>query len=208
MKRLLLATCLAAVAIAGCSETTEKEISKNSIQHLELTGRESSLIQAIAGSSNNPIFLHEFKVEEKWKSLSIWLEKYEYGQLKDKDLARIYVGIKEKGDLVVSFRKTPGESSDTIVKIAVLDDKGSSSTETSIKLPKYDSFAWGEVVTDKVELAQDMILAQMIFPDNDESISIGHTDLYNDPVALVEATTDYPAVYFVRCSFSEKDKGE
>ncbi|MGE7934492.1 hypothetical protein [Viridibacillus arvi] len=87
MKQILLVACLSVFVLAGCSEKVDKEKSENYIQHLELSKHEKSLIQAVAG--DNPTFLYEFKVDEKWKSVKLWVEKYEYGQLKEKEAVAI-----------------------------------------------------------------------------------------------------------------------
>ncbi|MGE7919911.1 hypothetical protein ACQKM9_13390 [Viridibacillus sp. NPDC093762] len=54
MKQILLAACLSVFVLAGCSEKVDKETSENYIQHLELTKREKSLIQAVTGDGDNP----------------------------------------------------------------------------------------------------------------------------------------------------------
>ncbi|MEK4090757.1 MULTISPECIES: hypothetical protein [unclassified Viridibacillus] len=202
---LVLAACLSVFVLTGCSEKVDKELSENYIQHLELSKREKSLIQAVTGDGDNPTFIHEFKVDEKWKSVKLWVEKYEYGQLKEKDAVAISVGIEEKGKFVVSFRRLPNGKPNAIVRVALIDDKAIYSSEGNIKLPKTGSSGSANIVSEKVKVGQDMVLAQVIYSKQDQNISIGDWNLYNNPNELAEKTSKYPAVYFVLCSFSEKN---
>ncbi|MGF9977610.1 hypothetical protein ABE042_20805 [Viridibacillus arvi] len=205
MKQILLAACLSVLVLVGCSEKVDKEISENYIQHLELSKREKNLIQAVTGDGDNPTFFHEYKVDKKWKSVKLWVEKYEFGQLKEKDEVAISVGIEEKGKFAVSFRRLPDGKSNGIVRVSVIDDKAIYSSEGNIKLPKAGSSASAIIVSKKVKVEQDMVLAEVIYSKQDQDISIGDWDLYNNPNELAEKTSKYPAVYFLRCSFSEKD---
>ncbi|MGE7924460.1 hypothetical protein ACQKND_14845 [Viridibacillus arvi] len=202
MKQILLVACLSVFVLAGCSEKVDKEKSENYIQHLELSKHEKSLIQAVAG--DNPTFLYEFKVDEKWKSVKLWVEKYEYGQLKEKEAVAISVGIEEKGKFVVSFSRLPNGKPNTIVRVSVIDDNAIYSNEGNIKLPQKSSSASENIVSEKVKVEHDMVLAQLIYSKQDQGISIGNWDLYDDPSRLAEKTSMYSAVYFVRCSFFEK----
>ncbi|MGE7935157.1 hypothetical protein, partial [Viridibacillus arvi] len=116
----------------------------------------------------------------------------------------ISVGIEEKGKFVVSFSRLPNGKPNTIVRVSVIDDNAIYSNEGNIKLPQKSSSASENIVSEKVKVEHDMVLAQLIYSKQDQGISIGNWDLYDDPSRLVEKTSMYSAVYFVRCSFFEK----
>src|SRR5699024_3188990 len=99
MKRsfVTLVLVLLVFALVACNDSNSKS---NTISAVELTDRENMILSTTSDQS----FVFDFKIGSEYKEISVWIEKYEVGELVDDRLSHITTEVEESGSIM--FAKT------------------------------------------------------------------------------------------------------
>ncbi|MEG0737496.1 MAG: hypothetical protein RR441_11540, partial [Longicatena sp.] len=145
----------------------------------------------------------DVKVDEQGKSIDIWLEKYEYGQLTSTKRDFIGIEIFEDHQILVKIERIP-ESNQAIICTAVVNESGGDSSNSTIELPKDVACGWALLVPDATTLTDNMVIGQIIYEEKSK-FETGWLELNNDLRVLVKELKDYPVVYLLRAAFKDTD---
>ena len=102
MKRLFtkLIIVLLFVVLSACNSSSNSNT--NTLSVAELTERENAILATTADKS----FVFDFETDGEYKEVSVWLEKYEAGELVDDRLSEITTNINENGSIIFSNTKS------------------------------------------------------------------------------------------------------
>jgi hypothetical protein len=195
MKRLVITIALIMVIISGC----DKPEPENSIAEAKLTDREKAILDTIADRS----FAFDFKNKD-YKEVTIWLEKYTFGEIADEKIAWMKSGIVESGTILFTTSKqADGEYSHSYY-IGILDDGGSVSGSGSVDfpdgLPNMMS-TWGNL-SDQVAINGEIVLAAICYSDDEHGMSGLTTAFWENPARHMNDLKEYDVTYLLKAEFS------
>jgi hypothetical protein len=199
MKRLflLLITALLILALSACDNSDTKKI--NTISTVELTDRE----YAILSTTSDQSFVFDFKVDNEYEEVTVWIEKYESGKLIGDKLSSLTTKVKKKGSIIFTTNKTNDNHKELTFNIGV-SSNGSigsvngtdSSTDTLDGMTSVSGTFQGETTL----MAGKAVLASISYSKAD-SMSTLTPDFYNDTDAHLSELEDYDVVYLLRVEF-------
>lgn len=194
----VIAIVFAAFVMAGVlSACTKKSEIKNEIAYKELTQDQQDIVDLLS-SETQEILLFDYKTEDTYKSLTIWVEVYESGELLDRSAY-----IDSYSDSANAFNG----------QLAVLIDYGSdirwtltinssgttiSHTGEAANAPDGLARAYGAIDTPvEIEPGKDIVLYTSIY-------SAGSILFYSDMQQYVDepdSLANYPYVQIIKCRF-------
>lgn len=199
MKKRYLIIALFVFMLVGCSE---QKVNENTIEPIFLNYEEDQLLGAAIG---NLSFLYDYRLEQG-KFLTVWLERYEYGQLMERTggvTEEIY-SENEKGQLLVYLLDKP-EWENFYVRTAIISESGHIRSDSVIPAPdeRFGFGGGGSIIAEQVKVSENMVLGQYLFTDG-EQFGVGSSDLYNEPEQFIEKRKEVPILYVVRASVTDE----
>lgn len=82
MKKIILSIILSLLSFSLVACKADDQKSENSLSVPELTAREKAILE----NSSEHSFLIDFNVDETYKEMSVWVEKYEFGKLVEPEM--------------------------------------------------------------------------------------------------------------------------
>lgn len=193
------------IILASCNQEKVEKIHKNTIKDSKLDAHEENMLKAVAG---NILFTYDVSVDELGGKLEVWLEKYEYGQLLDEKIGGMGSDVFKDGQILATIQKIP-DSSNALLKLAIVDESGYSSLENIFELPYNSAYGHSSFLGEATPLTGDMAIGQIIYSgEGPLGIKSSWGELVNDPAAVANELKKYPVVYLVRCSFKEETTKE
>ncbi|WP_313891182.1 hypothetical protein [Psychrobacillus sp.] len=164
----------------------------NTIAESELTEREKSLLSATSEVS----FVFDFNVDETFKQASVWVDRYEFGQLEVENINHLTTTIDKKGLITFFTTQVPGNEDKSIFKTFA---NGSGST-TLQKMERAKQGYWESNPNTEIPMSGEKVLAVIIF-SNGNGMSSLPEDFYEDVENNLDQIKDYDAVYVLRSEF-------
>lgn len=123
MMRVLFFAMLTSLVLSlvACDDSNSN-LKINTVSDAKLTEREKVILSSTADKS----FVFDFKVDDKYKEVAVWVEKYESGNLVG-EVNRISTEIKNKGTIIFTTSHPIEESNQAIFTISINSD-GSTGT--------------------------------------------------------------------------------
>lgn len=199
MKRIisLLTLLLFVCILSACNK--EEQVQEpglkqavNTIAESVLTEREKSLLSTTSEVS----FVFDFNVDESFKQVSVWVDRYEFGQLEVENINHITTDIDKKGMITFSTTQIPGDEDKSIFK-TFTNGGGSTSLQ---KMERAKQGTWGSNPNTNIPISGEKVLAVISFSNGDGMSSLPE-EFYEDVENNLDKIKDYDAVYILRSEF-------
>ncbi|QFF98613.1 hypothetical protein PB01_07080 [Psychrobacillus glaciei] len=198
MKRILIVISLALLVV--CLGACNKEIqSTNTLAEAKLTDKEKFLLSSTSDKS----FVFDYKVDKKYKQVSLWVDKYEFGKLVEEKLNNMLTEIDGTGMIIFSTSQTIAEQKESTINISVNNYNGFSTIRTQLIIPKVMQSTWGSNPSEYIPIADKMVLASICY-SNGHGMSSLTNDFYSDIDNRLYEIKDYDVVYVLRAEFLDK----
>ena len=197
MKRTatVLISALLFLIVSACDDSSNT----NTISVAELTDREN----AILSSSTDQSFVYDFSTDKEYKEVTVWIEKYESGNLVEGKIGELMTQVEGEGSIIFTTSKTdPGQKQLTF-NIAVGDKEGFSSVSAndgnSIDLDDMSS-VWGSLRGDNTSIEGEVVLGNICYSNNQIMNSLT-AEFYEDVNGHINEIEKYDVVYLLKADF-------
>ncbi|KON70985.1 hypothetical protein AKG34_20895 [Peribacillus butanolivorans] len=199
MKKVFLSIMISLLSfsLVACKNAEPK--SENSLSVSKLTEREKSILMNTSEHS----FLIDFDVDDTYKKMSVWVEKYEAGKLVEDEMGLMTTGIKDNGTIIFTTSKTPEKQNLSMFNISIQSDDGVSTATYLEKIEEKDSIVTGSIETINMLNTNKLVLASICYSSGNESMHSLSTDFYNDMDSHINELKDYDVVYLLRSEFTK-----
>ncbi|MHA6253088.1 hypothetical protein [Oceanobacillus sp. CAU 1775] len=185
------------IVLSACTNNS----SNNTISLAELTDREDSILS----TTTDKAFIFDFETDGEYEIVSVWIEKYESGELIDELLNELTSQIDENGSIIITIPKTMNTGKQHTFNIGV----GSNGTTGS--LSNYDTNSielsnmasvWGNFPGELSIDDDELLLAHICYTQDEYGrMSSLSTDFYDDPEANIDKLEEYDVVYLFKAVF-------
>lgn len=188
---------LLSFSLVACKNADPK--SENSLSVSKLTEREKSILTNTSEHS----FLIDFDVDDTYKKMSVWVEKYEAGKLVEDEMGLMTTGIKDNGTIIFTTSKTPEKQNLSMFNISIQSDDGVSTATYLEKIEEKDSIVTDSIETINMLNKNKLVLASICYSSGHGSMHSLSTDFYNDMDSHINELKDYDVVYLLRSEFTK-----
>ncbi|MBK5461665.1 hypothetical protein [Peribacillus sp. TH27] len=188
---------LLSFSLVACKNAEPK--SETSLSVSKLTEREKSILTNTSEHS----FLIDFDVDDTYKKMSVWVEKYEAGKLVEDEMGLMTTGIKDNGTIIFTTSKTPEKQNLSMFNISIQSDDGVSTATYLEKIEEKDSIVTGSIETINMLKTNKLVLASICYSSGHEGMHSLSTDFYNDMDSHINELKDYDVVYLLRSEFTK-----
>lgn len=176
----------------------------DTISHTELTKREETLI----GVNSDNYFVFDYKTQEEFESISLWIEKYEFGELVEDEGAKMTTSIDGAAGYIAFISTKQANNSNKIgFNFGAGNNEGTFSSArseaTTILTGNVDglSSVWGSFSEDERKIDGEMVLATLAYSTGEFGVSSVTTDFYIDPVKNFDELKEYDVAYLFKVEF-------
>ena len=194
MKRTLtiLISALLIFILSACDDNNS-----NTISVAELTDREN----AILSSSSDNSFVFDFNIDKEYKEVTVWLEKYESGNLVEDKIGDLTVQVEGDGSIIFTTSKTNNSQKQPTFNMAISSkervssinafDQNSNSLDdmSSVWSPRENTLIESEVVLGSICYSKD---------GNMNSLT---DEFYEDVDGHMNELEKYDVVYLLKAEF-------
>lgn len=199
MKKLFFITILTLIAFT-LSACNNNKVKSNTIMKAELTDRE----EAILAFTSNQSFIFDFS-SEKYNEVSVWIEKYEFGNLVNEQIGYISTGIADTGSIILTANESNTTPNQIFFNIGINSDgiTNSSSTTDTISNNSNEGVmtVWGSIGEEMEITNEEMALGSIYFSWGDGSTSSLTSSFYKDVEVRLNEIENYDVVYLLRSKF-------
>lgn len=154
-------------------------------------------------------FEFDFNVNGKYNGVSLWVEKYEFGEKVDDATNHVTAEIEGNGKIVFTSVETSGGlqgGTKERFSISINSDK-SDRKVNSIQgvLPNHEdnySSSWGSNEAANNPITENMVLASICYSFED-GVTSPSSEFYNDLENNINEIKDIDEVYLLRCEFTD-----
>ncbi|MBO0999674.1 hypothetical protein IOC57_18255 [Bacillus sp. SD075] len=199
MKKIFLSITLSLLSLflVACKANDQK--SENNLSVPELTAREKSILENTAEHS----FLIDFNVDDTYKEMSVWVEKYEFGKLVEDEKGRMTTGVEKNGTIIFTTSKTDGGQDQSMFNISIQNDDGTDTVTYPETIDEMDSSVWGSAGQLNINRTSKLALASICYSSGNEGIRSLSTDFYGDMDGHMDELKGYDVVYLLRSEFTK-----
>lgn len=193
---LLLALLL---VISGCSRMNAKT---NTIAVSDLTNREEALLSM----NTDNAFMFDYNVDEEFKEVNVWVEKYEEGKFSHDPISSFITPVEKDGTILFTLQRPIPEFDQSVLNLGVLSKDGSGSVQNIDEQPeKFEEMAStsSSFSGELKPLNEENVLATICFSRDDAGMSSVTSSYYEDPEANVEELAEYDLVYVLKVEFKK-----
>jgi len=198
MKRTLtiLASALLLFILSACDDSNSNS---NTISVSELTDREN----AILSSSSDKSIVFDFNIDKEYKEVTVWIEKYEFGNLVEDKLSELTMQVEGDGSIILTTPKISYSQNQPIFKSAISSKEGVS-TRSAFD-PNSDglddmSSVWGPFPTENTIIEGEVVLGSICY-SNDGRMNSLSADFYQDVEGHINELEKYDVVYLFKADF-------
>lgn len=199
MKKIFLSIILSllSLSLVACKANGPK--SENNLSVPELTTREKAILENTSEHS----FLIDFKVDDTYKEMSVWVEKYEFGKLVEDEKGRMTTGVEKNGTILFTASKTDDDQDQSMFNISIQNDGGMTTATYPEKIEKMASSVSGSTGKIDIHTTAKPVLASICYSNGNEGIRSLSTDFYGDMDGHMEELKEYDVVYLLRSEFTK-----
>ncbi|TQR04797.1 hypothetical protein [Psychrobacillus soli] len=179
--------------LIACENNTKLD---NTLSKVNLSDREKILLSSASDES----FVFEFQADDKYKQVSLWVEKYEFGRLTEENIGRMTTEIEENGMLIFSISKMSFDEEIIIFNMSVGDDASSSKITTHQVLPTESQSIWGSNPLESIPITDQMVLATICYAKGN-GMSSPSTEFYAVMDNRIGEIANYDVVYVWKSEF-------
>ncbi|GAB6259067.1 hypothetical protein ACXM0N_29025 [Peribacillus simplex] len=199
MKKIILSIIISllSLSLVACKDNDPK--SENNLSVPELTAREKAILENTAEHS----FLIDFNVDDTYKEMSVWVEKYEFGKLVEDEKGRMTTGVEKNGTILFTTSKTDEEQDQSMFNISIQNDGGMTTATYPETIDEKDSMVSGSAGQLNINSTKKLALASICYSSGNEGIRSLSTDFYGDMDGHMEELKEYDVVYLLRSEFTK-----
>ena len=176
----------------------------NTISAAELTERENAILSTTSDKS----FVFDFNIDSEYKVVSVWVEKYEFGELVDDKISSITTQVEGNGSIIFATSKVDDSQKQHTFNIGI-SGNGSMGSISSFDTNSYDldamSSVWGNFQEENNSIEGEVVLASICY-SSDGRMSSLTTDFYKDVDGHMNELEDYDVVYLLKAEFKSEEK--
>ena len=193
---MILITGLTALTLAACGQN---ESDANTISISELTEREDVILSVTSEQS----FVFDFNIDDEYKEVAVWIEKYEAGNLVDDRLGYMTTQAEQNGTIIFSFSENDSENNNSFnigiaVDGAISSMSGSDSNLTDLENMSSVS---GNIPEKKAVDNGEVVLASISYSQDEDGIQSLTTDFYEDAAGHMNELEEYEFTYLLKAEF-------
>lgn len=205
MKKIFFIALLALLTFTLIACTNSK-LASNTIVDAELTDREESILS----TTSNQSFVFDFNVGSEYKEATMWVEKYEFGELVDERIGYFTVNeVLEDGSIIFTTSQSNDAENQILFNMGINSSDGTSSstasTTTTDIVSNKDSewIVWGSISEEMDVTNEEMILASIGYSWDEGSTASFSPEFFADVERRSNALENYQVVYLLMCKFTE-----
>ncbi|RHW38198.1 hypothetical protein D1B33_04735 [Lysinibacillus yapensis] len=200
MKRTLtiLISALLLFILSACDDSNSNS---NTISVSELTDRENAILSSISDQS----FVFDFNVDEEYTEVTVWIEKYEFGNLVEDKVSKLMTQVEGDGDgsIIFTTPKTNDSQKQLTFNSAISSKGGVSSIRAfdpnSNGLDDMSS-VWGTFPEEKAIIEGEIVLGSISYSNEGRMNSLTN-DFYQDVDSHINELEKYDVVYLFKADF-------
>lgn len=210
---LLTAALALAITLAGCGDQTERmykpgKLALNTISQVKMTAREQALTDVRRGYT----FMFDFKVDESYGAVNVWVERYDFGVLAEPrdsgSESTFSVGSDDPGPMsggiviaVYPIVDDAGVMADDRSAVQMLATNGWSTTYGPVSVIEIPEKLSGGAIVSNIQRETPidgvLELAQMSYTNHGASFS-------PNPETNAELRKQHDVTYLIKCEFIKK----
>ena len=193
----LFITLLLFIACLGACN--KEALLANTLVEVKLTDREKFLLSSTSDKS----FVFDYKVDKKYKQVSLWVDKYEFGKLVEEKLNNTVIDINNKGTIIFSISSKLVDQKESTFNISVGSESGYSGSSTKQMIPTGRQSTWGSNPSESIQISNKIVLASICY-SNGQGMSSLTKAFYTEIDNHLNEIKDYDIVYVLRAEFLDK----
>lgn len=199
MRKIFLSIILSLLSFSLVACKADDPKSENNLSVPELTAREKAILE----NSSEHSFLINFSVDDTYKEMSVWVEKYEFGKLVEEEKGRMTTGVEKNGTIIFTTSKTDADQKRSMFNISIQSDDGSDTVTYPETIDEMDSSVWGSIGKLKINSTNKLALASICYSSGNKGIHSLSTDFYGDSDGHMDELKEYDVVYLLRSEFTK-----
>ncbi|RRN71966.1 hypothetical protein EI200_09990 [Peribacillus simplex] len=199
MKKIILSIIISLLSFSLVACKADDPKPENTFSVPELSARE----KAILDNSSEHSFLIDFNVDNTYKEMSVWVEKYEFGKLVEDEKGRMTTAVKDNGTIIFTTSKTVDGQNLSMFNISIQNDDGTDTATYPETIDEKGSSVWGSPSKININNTKKLALASICYSSGDEGMHTLSNDFYNDMDRHMEELKKYDAVYLLRSEFTK-----
>ncbi len=191
---------IVALSVFVLSACANNESHSNTISSVELTERESAILTITSDMS----FVFDFNIDDEYKELSVWVEKYEFGKLVEDKISSILTPVEESGSIIIGTSKWNGSRNQKTFNIGISangDTSSISSFDEDIAGLDKMSSVWGDFQEKNKPIEGEVLLASICYSSGESGMSSLRNDFYKDAEGHMSELEEYDVVYLLKAEF-------
>ncbi|GGA77154.1 hypothetical protein GCM10008025_20970 [Ornithinibacillus halotolerans] len=177
------------------------------VKEAELTDREDAILNTLSDKA----FLFDFKVEDDYQGVTVWIEKYESGKFVN-EIGSIGSSLKEKeGTIVFTTEKNPDEQNEGTYHIGIHTSGGVGTGTGNENFPDNVpnmSTTWGNIMDEGIPINEgELVLAGIGYSDKN-SIYGFTTSFFENPESHMSDLEQYNVAYLLKVQFTKSNISE
>ncbi len=185
------------MVLSACNKS---DSNSNTISVADITDRENIILSTTTDKS----FVFDFEIDGEYKEVSVWIEKYEDGELVDDRLNEITTQIKESGSIIFSSLKSSSTGKQQTFNIGIGSD-GSTGSISGYDFNSKDLdnmvSVWGSFPGELSLNQGELVLANICYSNDENGVSSLITDFYKDPAGNINKLKEYDVAYLLKAEF-------
>ncbi|MDM5220873.1 hypothetical protein QUF86_09055 [Peribacillus sp. NJ11] len=199
MKKIFLSIIISLLSLSLVACKADGPKPENILSVPELTAREKAILE----SSSEHSFLIDFKVDDTYKEMSVWVEKYEFGKLVEDEKGRMTTGVEKNGTIIFTTSKTDDDQDQSMFNTSIQNDDGLISATYPESIDRKDTSVWGSPDKININSTTKLALASICYSSGNEGIRSLSTDFYGDMDGHMDELKEYDVVYLLRSEFTK-----
>lgn len=172
----------------------------NTISVGVLTERETAILSTTSDKS----FVFDFNIDSEYKKASVWIEKYELGELVNDKLSYMVTQVEGNGSIIFVMSKMIKNQKQRMFNIGI------SSKDSLSSISGYDqisddlenkSSVWGSFPGENISLDGQVILASICYSNDRTGISSLSNGFYSNADGQMNELKNYDVVYLLKVEF-------
>jgi len=171
------------------------------ISEADLDEREEMILTTVADQS----FVFDYN-NTSYEEVSVWIEKYESGEMVNDELGYMTTDIDEQGSIIFATAIDEEPHEKETFYLGVGDENGTSSSTPSDEaaLTSENMSIVSGSFTEEIAIDKDeTVLASIAYSNDEHGVSSISSDFYENPENNLEELEEYDVVYLFKIAFDD-----
>lgn len=208
VRTFLYVLIMTLVVLVGCKDQLVKETvsnKENTISNAVLTKKEKEIITTTSDQS----FVYDFIIDKKYKSIKVWVEKYEYGKQVQQESNGLTMEVQGKGNLLLSTTKLIENENKIMFHIGVHNDGASTVAKFIETIPEDPEQELRSVLGSALDnkknqtITSNMVLGSICYKKGDGAIRTLPSDIFSNVEQYNAELEQYDVVFLLRANFTK-----